>query len=128
MATFGTSSAVYTDEWGGSNTMRFTRPTAVFVSVSVRLKKLPGWDSGTKSTLQKAIADYISGLDIGESLVVSTLYGVAFGAFSGASPAFSITALTASTAGQTATSDTITAAYSQRLSGSASAVSIEVVS
>lgn len=128
VATFGTSTAIYTDEWGGENTMRFTRPTAVPVSVSVRLKKLPGWDGSTESALKNAIADYISGLDIGESLVVSTLYGVAFGAFSGASPAFSITALTASTAGQTATSDTIAAAYSQRLSGSASAVSIEVVS
>ena len=127
VATFGTSTAIYTDEWGGDNTMRFTRPTTVLVSVSARLKKLPGWDGSTESTLQKAIADYINGLDIGESLVVSTLYGVAFGAFSGASPAFSITALTASTAEQTATSDTITAAYSQRLSGSASAVSIEVV-
>lgn len=128
VATFGTSIVIYTDEWGGENTMRFTRPTAVPVSVSVRLKKLPGWDGSTESALKNAIADYISGLDIGESLVVSTLYGVAFGAFSGASPAFSITALTASTAGQTATSDTIAAAYSQRLSGSASAVSIEVVS
>ena len=126
--TYGTSSAVYTDEWGNKNTMRFTRPTAVTVTVNVTLKKLDGWDDETmQAAIKTAVAASVGSLGIGKSLVVSTLYGVIFTACGTSVPAFAVTSLTAKTSAQSATADSITAAYNEQLATDADHIVLKVV-
>ena len=126
--TYGSSSAVYVDEWGNKNTMGFTRPTAVPVTINVTLKKLDGWDSDTmQAAIKKAVTASIASLGIGKPLIVSTLYGVIFTSCGTSTPAFAVTALTAQTAAQSATGDAITAAYNEQLSTDSAHIVLKVV-
>ncbi len=126
--TYGSSSAVYTDEWGNKNTMGFTRPTAVPVTIHVTLKQLDGWDSDTmQAAIKAAVTASVTSLGIGKPLIVSTLYGVIFTACGTSTPAFAVTSLTAQTASQSATGDAITAAYNEQLSTDAAHILLKVV-
>lgn len=74
--TNGTTEVLIYDSNNAPNTIRFYRPTYVPMFVTVTLKKLTGWSPAMAATIQSAIASFIDGLRLGESLPVSSLYGV----------------------------------------------------
>lgn len=127
VATYGNTSAVYVDEYRNQNTMRFSRPVSVMVSVQIKLRPLFGWDAATMNqAIPQAVAQAVNSIGIGKGLLVPTLYGAAFGANEGDTLSFAVTSVTASTAAQTATADTITASYDQRLVCDAAHVTLTV--
>lgn len=127
IATYGNASAIYQDEYGIQNTVRFSRPELVPVTVTINLRALTGWGGSYMSdAIKESIAAYVESIGIGESLIVSALWGEAFRANSGSIPAFSITGITARATSEAATSDTLEAAYDTKFVTDADHITINV--
>lgn len=115
IGTWGNTSVSYTDIYGHSNTVRFSRPTAATVTIRITLRALSGWDSSTMpDAIRACVAAALDSVGIGEDLIVSALWGEIFKANEGSSPAFSVTSVTAETEGGTASADSLTASYDTR--------------
>jgi uncharacterized phage protein gp47/JayE len=72
--TFGDVSVVVEDENGVPALIRFSRPTLVTITVEIEIEALSGYVSSTGTALVQAIADYISGLEIGADVYHSRLF------------------------------------------------------
>jgi uncharacterized phage protein gp47/JayE len=127
--TNGTTSVTVTDAFTGvSLDIGFSRPTYVPVYVSLNVHALAGYTSATTTAIQNAIAAYLNTLQIGESVVLSELYGAALTVRPNPDqPMFSIRALTLGTsASPTGTSD-LTTAFNAVAQGVAANVVVSMV-
>lgn len=69
--TYGSTSVTYTDRYGNANTVNFTRPTAVPISVALTISQNPGYTSAEVALIKSRIANYINGLGIGVEVNLS---------------------------------------------------------
>ena len=75
--TLGTTSGTFIDQNGVPNTIHFYQLTTVVISVVVNVHSLPGYNSGATLAIQESIAQYISGLSIGEISYLNRLFAPA---------------------------------------------------
>ena len=72
--THGTTAVSVVDSIGIPHTIRFFRPTSVPVSVAITLHALTGYSTAIAAKIQAALVAYVSGLSIGQSVMISRLY------------------------------------------------------
>lgn len=72
--TYGTTTETVNDAYGMPRIIKFSRPGAVPINVSVSIKALSGYTSAIGASLISQIVDYINGLDIGEDVYPGRLY------------------------------------------------------
>jgi uncharacterized phage protein gp47/JayE len=72
--TYGTTSEIVTDAYGVPHTIRFMRPTNVKARVSITLKALTGYTTNIGAKIKAAVADYITGLNIGDEVYLTRLF------------------------------------------------------
>ena len=89
-------------------------PTTMSFACSIELTPLAGFDSSVTERIRTALTEYSNSLQIGQSIVVPSLYGLCYGADPAPSPTFSISLLSATAQG-TSTSGVVSAAWNQRL-------------
>ncbi len=123
-----TTEAVTDPKTGAQINIRFSTPTYVPVYAALSVHPLAGYTTATTATIQAAIATYLNSLQIGETVVLSELYGAALSVRSNPEqPMFSIRALTLGTsASPTGTSD-LTIAYNQVAQGNSANVTVTLV-
>lgn len=95
------------DSTGRTTNIRFYRPTYVGIAATINVKALSGYTTQTTTDIKNNIVEYLNGLDIGEDLAISSLWGAALSAMPNLkAPTFSITSLTAGkTTGSQGTTD-----------------------
>lgn len=85
-STYGTTSVTVPDTYGNPHVISFSRSTDVPVYGHITLKAFAGYTSQIGVQIQQAVADYISGLTIGDSVLLSRIYSPAnLGVVSGGS-------------------------------------------
>ena len=98
-ATMGTTSESVTSPTGNVSTICFYRPTIVDVAVAVAIDALTGYSDAIGAQIQRAVADYINSLQIGQPVRVTRLYVPANLSGSANGQTYEITALTAGVVG-----------------------------
>ncbi|HIE7558566.1 TPA: baseplate J/gp47 family protein [Citrobacter amalonaticus] len=85
-STYGTTSVTVPDTYGNPHVISFSRSTDVPVYGHITLKAFAGYTSQIGVQIQQAVADYINGLTIGDSVLLSRIYSPAnLGVVSGGS-------------------------------------------
>ncbi|EMR8085711.1 baseplate J/gp47 family protein [Citrobacter freundii] len=85
-STYGTTSVTVPDTYGNPHVVSFSRSTDVPVYGHITLKAFAGYTSQIGVQIQQAVADYINGLTIGDSVLLSRIYSPAnLGVVSGGS-------------------------------------------
>ena len=112
-----------TDAWGNANMVKLQRITNAYVALTIEIRPLAGYDATIPDRIREALVAYAGTLSVGQDLVVSSLYPVIYGAVGKASPAFSVSLLTA-TYGGTTTSGILTANWNQKFNIRAAQVQI----
>lgn len=74
VGTFGDVSVDVTDEYGATNTIKFYRSTPITVTANITIKARQGYISTTADKIKQAVADYISGMSIGDDVYVTKVY------------------------------------------------------
>lgn len=77
--TAGTTSVVITDASGNERTVKYSPAPNVSVMVRAKIKTSLSYPDDGASRIQTAVAGYINSLGIGNSLVLSALYGHIYG-------------------------------------------------
>ncbi len=92
-----------TDENGVSHDVSFFRPILSYTTFNIWVNPLEGMDDPVLFAVAKGITAYLDGFDIGQSLVVPSLYGVCYASAGERANTFAITDLcaTATAAGGT---------------------------
>lgn len=72
--TFGTTSETVTDVYGIAHIIKFYRPTLSAVTVAIALTALSGYTSNIGVEIQNAVAAYITGLGIGQKVMLTRVY------------------------------------------------------
>ena len=106
--TNGTTSVTVTDSFTGATmAIAFSRPTYVPLYVSLSVHALAGFTTATQTAIQAALVSYLNSLQIGQTVVLSELYGAALSVRPNPdAPMFSIRSLTLGTsASPTGTAD-----------------------
>lgn len=91
IGTYGTTTRTVVDENGASHSVSFSRPAQSYVTFTITLTRYSGYDSETTELMRQAVVNYMKTLDIGESLIVPTLYGICYTAAGEAATTFAIT-------------------------------------
>ncbi|MFP2422247.1 baseplate J/gp47 family protein [Pseudescherichia vulneris] len=76
-ATYGTTSVTVPDKYGNPHVISFSRSTDVPIFGHITLKAFTGYTSQIGVQIQQAVADYINGLTIGDSVLLSRIYSPA---------------------------------------------------
>jgi hypothetical protein len=76
--TYGTTSIPLTDPKGVPITINFFRPTVIPVAVSLTVSPGTGWVTSNTNIIAAAIAAFISTLAIGQDVIVTQLYAIAY--------------------------------------------------
>ncbi|MDF8976409.1 baseplate J/gp47 family protein [Escherichia coli] len=76
-ATYGTTSVTVPDTYGNPHVISFSRSTDVPIYGHITLKAFTGYTSQIGVQIQQAVADYINGLTIGDSVLLSRIYSPA---------------------------------------------------
>ncbi|TGC25021.1 baseplate J/gp47 family protein [Escherichia sp. E1130] len=76
-ATYGTTSVTVPDTYGNPHVISFSRSTDVPIYGHITLKAFTGYTSQIGTQIQQAVADYINGLTIGDSVLLSRIYSPA---------------------------------------------------
>ena len=85
-STYGNTSVTVPDNYGNPHVISFSRSTDVPVYGHITLKAFSGYTSQIGVQIQQAVADYINGLTIGDSVLLSRIYSPAnLGVVSGGS-------------------------------------------
>jgi uncharacterized phage protein gp47/JayE len=127
VSTNGTTSVAITDQYGVDTTINFSRPTYVDIDVVVNVKQLSGYTTDITTAIQSNIASYISNLEIGDDLTLSSLWGSALQAnMVPSKPMFSITGLTAARHGDAQGTTDISIAYNEVTRGNTSYITVNV--
>ena len=115
IGTYGANSAVVTDAFGQNHTVYFQRSASSYVTITIRLSPLTGFDEATTlPAIRRAVMAYVSALAIGQDLVVPAIYGICYSAEQAEVPTFSVTQILALVTGGTATSGVLTAGWKER--------------
>lgn len=96
IGTYGNQVATVTDEFGLDHQVRFKRASDVYYTLRIQLTPREGFDeSHVVPAIKNAVYAYVSGLGIGEDLVIPALYGIVYGADTAETPTFLITGISA---------------------------------
>ena len=95
IGTYGTTTKQVVDENGVSHSIAVYRPAASFITFTIEIKTYDGFDNSLVDTIKQAIIDYIAGFQIGQSLMVPSVYGVCYAAAGDKASTFAITDLAA---------------------------------
>lgn len=71
---YGSTAISVVDDYGLSQTIRYSAPTLVPISVSIELEALTGYTTAIANEIKAALVDYVSGLDIGQDVIITRLY------------------------------------------------------
>lgn len=117
--TNGSVSVTVTDVYtNASMPIRFTRPSYVPVYVSLSISALAGYTSATPVDIKNAIATYLNSLQIGQTVVLSELYGAALSVRPNANaPQFSIRSLTLGASASPSGTNDLAMTYAQVAQG-----------
>ena len=97
---YGSVTVQVQDPWGNPVPISFRRAAAVYATLTLELRALEGFDPDSMiPAVKAALINAALRLDIGQSLVLPSLYGVVYGAVTTAVPAFSVSLLTATVNG-----------------------------
>ncbi len=75
--TYGTTSVTTYDKYGQPNVIKCFRPTVATIGVEVTIKALQGYTTGFAAQIAQAVADLLNGLEIGDDVLITKLYGPA---------------------------------------------------
>lgn len=127
--TNGMTTVTVTDPYTGAQMpIRFTRPTYVPVYVSLSVNALAGYTTQTTAAIQNAIATYLNSLQIGQTVVLSELYGAALSVRPSAiNPQFSIRSLTLGASANPAGTSDLFLTYAQVAQGVIANISVTLV-
>lgn len=75
--TYGTTAVTTYDKYGLPNVINFFRPTVATIGVEVTVKALQGYTTGFAELIKAAVADLLNGLEIGDDVLITKLYGPA---------------------------------------------------
>ena len=95
IGTYGTSTRTVTDENGQTHSVSFSRPALSYVTFTISVTAYAGFDSATIAVMKQAVVDYMAGFQIGQSLIVPSIYGICYAAAGSAAPTFAIMDITA---------------------------------
>ena len=95
IGTYGTTTKQVVDENGVSHSIAVCRPSASFITFSIEIKTYVGFDNSLVDTIKQAIISYIGGFEIGQPLIVPSVYGVCYAAAGDQASTFAITDLAA---------------------------------
>ena len=123
IGTYGNLSLPVTDGFGQSHEVKLQRITNANVALTIELSVLDGYDVSVPDRIRDALVAWSATLEVGQPLVVSSLYSVVYGAVSSEKPLFAIRLLTA-TYGGTTTSDILTVAWNQKVNLRAAQIQI----
>ena len=115
IGTYGATSISVQDAWGQPHTVKIQRAESVPVALTIELRPLDGFDASVTNRIKTAMKDYGASLQIGQDLVVPSLYGRCYAQDQGETPTFSISLLSASAQGSS-TGGILTAGWKQRYS------------
>ena len=117
IGTYGTTSGSVTDGQGIQHTISYSSASMITVSIEINIKSVAsGFNySEIASSIKAAVLSYVQGLKIAESLQVSRLFGICFGAVSDElRSTFIITSINTSSTGG-AHSDIYPCAWNEKL-------------
>jgi len=123
IGTYGNLSLPVTDGFGQSHDVKLQRITNANIALTIELSVLDGYDVSVPDRIRDALVAWSAALEVGQPLVVSSLYSVVYGAVSSEKPLFAIRLLTA-TYGGTTTSDILTVAWNQKVNLRAAQIQI----
>ncbi len=96
IGTCGNQVSTVQDEFGFDHEVRFKRASDVYYTLQIRLTPREGFDeSHVVPAIKNAVYEYVSGIGIGEDLVIPALYGIVYGADTAEAPTFLITGISA---------------------------------
>ncbi len=96
IGTYGSITATVTDSFGYDHQISFKRSASMYYTLNIRLTPRAGFDEETMvPAIRAAVYAYVSGLGIGEELVIPALYGIAYSADTAGTPTFLITDISA---------------------------------
>jgi len=73
VGTFGSTTVIVMGEQQTENAIKFSRPEYVPLTIAVSIKTLDNWNAAIENDIKANIMDYVSKMNIGESLYVSSL-------------------------------------------------------
>lgn len=125
--TNGTTAVNLTSPSGNITVIRFYRPTYKTVYVKVFVKKLSGYNDNYATDIKSAIVDYVSGLDLAETVYRSILWSVAIGQMGSiTSPEYSVTDIQTSTDGSSYSQADVSMLFNESAFTEISKVIVEV--
>ena len=125
--TNGTTAVNLTSPTGNITIIRFYRPTYKTVYVKVLVRKLSGYNDNYAANIKNAIVDYISGLDLAETVYRSILWSVAIGQMGSiTSPEYSVTDIQTSTDGSSYSQADVSMLFNESAFTEAANVVVEV--
>ena len=95
IGTYGSMTKTVVDDNGVSHAVSFSRPNQSYVTFSIHIILYDGYDPATAQVMKQAVADYMQAFQIGQSLIVPSVYGICYAAAGAAAPTFAITDITA---------------------------------
>lgn len=126
--TFGTTTETIINVYGNSQTIKFSRPSDVVVSVALSIKALAGYSSTTGDAAKAALIAYINSVSIGGGDAGSMGWDNCLEAVKSVpgGTTFRITSLTLSRDGDAGTQADVPIAYNEALTTDASHVTLAV--
>ena len=124
--TYGTLPVPVTDAYGVSHTQNLMRAVTDQVALTVELQPLAGFDAGAMpEKIKEALIAYSSTMQIGQDLVIPSLYQVCYAVDTNPQPTFSISLISAVLAGHTY-AGVLPAAWNHRLTLPAAMIHIYI--
>jgi uncharacterized phage protein gp47/JayE len=129
-ATYGTTSVTVPDTYGNPHVVSFSRSTDVPIYGHITLRAFTGYTSQIGVQIQQAVADYINGLTIGDSVLLSRIYSPAnLGVVSGGNARYyDIQELLIGKSSGTASAANVTIAYDESASCKPENIALTVTS
>jgi uncharacterized phage protein gp47/JayE len=125
--TNGTTTVNVTDDYGQVTPIRFSIPDYVDMDIVVNVKALSGYTSEITDLIKDNLAEYLDGLQIGEDVTISSLWGIALTAMPDLkTPLFSVTSLTAARHGGVQGTADIVIDYDEVTRGNISYITVNV--
>ncbi len=125
--TNGTTAVDLTTLSGNEATIRFYRPTNVAILVKIAIKQLPGYNPAYADEIKEAVYNYLSNLDIAETVYRSIIWSVAIQTMvSINSPAFSVLGVQLGRNPQSITDQDITMAFNEVAKTAKAAIQVVV--
>ncbi len=95
IGTFGNQLVTVVDTFGFSHTIRFKRASTLFFTVQIFITPRTGFDEASVvPKIKNGVYEYLSKIGIGEEVVLSALYGIAYSAVNSDAQNFLITNIT----------------------------------